>query len=239
VETQRVVVGWRRYDWGVADVQRFEDRLVRVTKALGFEVPAHIESKEVDWDAEEARVQREWREAKAQVLLGRLEPNYREATTNHGLSRKWLQAYDEGRHVNLTITGKTGTGKTWEAAALTRSLLVDRMVPVVFTRVPELLDSLRPDKSGIDIVGYQAAPVLVLDDLGAERATEWTGEQLYRISDYREAHSLPTIITSNLEAGELNARYDERVTRRLFQRSALLVLTDIPKQLPKKFSTQL
>jgi hypothetical protein len=144
VETQRVVVGWRRYDWGVAD--------------LGFEVPAHIESKEVDWDAEEARVQREWREAKAQVLLGRLEPNYREATTNHGLSRKWLQAYDEGRHVNLTITGKTGTGKTWEAAALTRSLLVDRMVPVVFTRVPELLDSLRPDKSGIDIVGYQAAP---------------------------------------------------------------------------------
>jgi hypothetical protein len=244
VETQRGFVGAHRYDWGVADVQKFEDRLVQVTKNLGLTVPEHIKDTPIDWDAVRAEEWAEWRALKAERLLSRLEPSYRQAEPRHELSGKWLAAYDEGRCVNLAILGKTGTGKTWELAALTRALLVDRSVPVVFARVPAMLEFLKREGDW-NLGPYQAAPVLALDDLGAEKAGEWQHNVLYQIADYREAHGLPTLISSNLSVTELNkppsagGRYDERLTRRLFQRCAVLALTEVPDFLPRKFSAEL
>lgn len=138
------------------------------------------------------------------------------------------------RAEGLYISGQVGTGKThaaweatarWCAATATRPhdgewLIYDNArkghPSVVFTRMTDLLDSLRPGDDGTLRIGdCQHAKLLVLDDVGAEKATEWTQERVYSIVDHRYAHCLPLIITSNLPAGDLVPQIGERAASRL------------------------
>lgn len=195
----------------------------------------------VDWDAVNAEAQDEWNREKSRVLLSRLSERHRNATMRHALSVRWVAAYNEGRMVNLAIVGPVGVGKTWEAAAIVRALLLlDNRVPAQLVAVPEMLDKLRPNADGASDIGqFQCAPVLALDDLGAEKQTEWTDEQLYRLADFRHTRNLPTIITSNLYPEQLEARYGERLCRRLFEDAALLRIDHAPPQVPTRFGAQL
>jgi DNA replication protein DnaC len=59
--------------------------------------------------------------------------------------------------------------------------------------------------------------VLVLDDLGAEKVTEFVIEQLTALANERMQQRRPTIITSNLEPAQIKATYtDRRLIERLF-----------------------
>jgi len=85
--------------------------------------------------------------------------------------------------------------------------------PARFWKVPDFLAFLRrhvPEGDSEDIVGRYAGEefLLVLDDLGAEKETDWASEQIYRILDRRSDEHLPTIITSNAD------RIDERLRSR-------------------------
>ena len=76
-----------------------------------------------------------------------------------------------------------------------------RGTSVIFVSVPDLLMDIR-DSFGTGgtaeiLRSVQRAPCLVLDDLGAERMSEWVGEQVFAILNYRSNHELQTIITSN------------------------------------------
>jgi hypothetical protein len=198
-----------------------------VARQLGHEPP--LPGEPIDWAEVDAEAQREWREAKAAVLLRSLDPMYHEAAPHHDMSRRWLDAYRAGRYVNLGIFGATGVGKTWEAAGIARELLAS-MVPALMTSVPAMLQRLHPAHGDpLNIGQYQAAPVLILDDLGAELPLkDWMAEALYRISDFRSRKLLPTIVTSNLGDPALEAAYNDRLLRRLFQGAARLVITTLP-----------
>ena len=63
-------------------------------------------------------------------------------------------------------------------------------------------------------------------DLGAERVSEWTAEQMFRLADYRNKHCLPTILTSNLDGKQLRERYGDRVIDRLTDGAMLLRIPD-------------
>lgn len=122
----------------------------------------------------------------------------------------------------LTLVGPNQQGKTHLAMAIVNALL-DRGEPAYFENVPVLLDQLRG--------GYEDgrfwqtfdraknAPVLVLDDLGAEhsgRATDvhgvtWAEDKLYQIIDQRVIHELPTIATTNLTRKMLSPRIAARL----------------------------
>jgi DNA replication protein DnaC len=125
----------------------------------------------------------------------------------------WVQrqgAPDENGRTGLYIHGTLGTGKThtawlaaadWCAETGTRPQCGDHQVPpLLFLRVPDLLDALRPqdDKTRMRIRDCQEAGLLVLDDLGAEKPSEWAIERLYMIIDHRYAHKLPLIVTTNV-----------------------------------------
>jgi len=58
-------------------------------------------------------------------------------------------------------------------------------------------------------------PVLLVDDLGAERYTEWVQEQIVQLLDYRYRNNLSTIITSNLNLKELRDKVGERIYSRV------------------------
>ena len=105
----------------------------------------------------------------------------------------------------------------------------------VFTRMTDLLDDLRPgDDSRKRVRDCQGASLLVLDDVGAEKASEWTQERIYSIVDERYVHCLPLIVTSNLPPKELAAQTGERTASRLAEMCIVVPITGTDRRKPAK-----
>jgi DNA replication protein DnaC len=118
----------------------------------------------------------------------------------------------------LTLYGSTGTGKTWIAAGLARALILAGG-KVNWQRMVDLLSTIRADLK-IDegrqtLRSYKRGAVLVLDDLGSERPTDWTNEVLFDLLDYRYNYTLPTVITTNLDGPGIGKTYGVRIVSRL------------------------
>lgn len=130
---------------------------------------------------------------------------------------------------SILLSGTTGSGKTHLAIATLRGLVQRDAIPkaagyfsedAVFTTVPDLLLAIRSSFSRNDdeaeLVGKYTNPaVLVLDDLGADKATEWAITTLYLIIDKRNKELQPTIITTNLTMQEIENQYGARIASRL------------------------
>lgn len=149
----------------------------------------------------------------------------------------------------LYLAGQVGTGKThtaWHAAmawcvatgTVPRAQEVDdwtgRHGPtVIFTRMTDLLDDLRPgDGARQRVRDCQHAQLLVLDDVGAEKASEWTQERLYSVIDHRYANCLPLIVTSNLPPGELAGQTGARTESRLAEMCRVVAITGTDRRKP-------
>jgi DNA replication protein DnaC len=121
----------------------------------------------------------------------------------------------------LVIYGGKGNGKTHLAAAAANYLIAQGQ-PVLFVNVPEFLDWLRESYSRPSFDDTEEtfahrfelvrdAPVLILDDLGAESDTAWANEKLYMLLNYRLEMRLPTMITSNLRFEDFPGRLRSRL----------------------------
>lgn len=116
---------------------------------------------------------------------------------------QWLEIRRAGRW--LYLHGPVGAGKTALAYAILQELLGKGVAGIADT-VPDLMDQLRPgrdDQAWERMEALRGAELLVLDDLGAQRNTEWVTETLFRLLNHRSRALLPTIITSNDSLGQL------------------------------------
>jgi DNA replication protein DnaC len=111
---------------------------------------------------------------------------------------------------NLVIFGEVGGGKTGLAWSVLRFLIEEHLVGGRFVIFPDLLALM---KESFDhhvpfdaYINLGRAPVLVVDDVGAERPTEWAVSQLLTLVDRRFQRNLPTIYTSNYEPHALVKR---------------------------------
>ena len=118
----------------------------------------------------------------------------------------------------LVITGPTNAGKTHLAAAIANER-ISRGEPAFFISAPDLLDRLRSAYSPTSEVAYdeffdqvRSAPLLVLDDLGAQTSTPWAKEKLDQILNYRFNSELPTVIVTIASINELDDRWRSRLT---------------------------
>lgn len=135
----------------------------------------------------------------------------------------------------LFLSGKCGCGKTHLATAILRELIIngrDIEKSIRFISTPEIYLAIREsyDKTGVSerevINEYADLDLLLLDDLGAEKVSEWSIATLSLIIDRRYRELKPTIITSNLTLDDIENNIDARIASRL--NDGIIIEIDLP-----------
>lgn len=128
--------------------------------------------------------------------------------------------------------GNAGSGKTHLSFAILNYINQNTEFYSFAIYVPEFIQRIRDYYSQGEVelnpvLEIAKIPVLLVDDLGAERYTEWVSEQIVQLLDYRYRNKLSTIITSNLKLNDLKDRVGERIYSRVVGLcKPILVLSD-------------
>lgn len=158
--------------------------------------------------------------------------NYEKRTVESGKAHAYMITLaNEENTQGAYIFGASGLGKTHLAIGLLKKK-IERGQTGLFVVVPELMESLRRclRESGDDFEILQAlynVDCLVLDDLGAEKATEWVAERLYLVINQRYLSNRMTVITSNCNPQEIEERLGEqgkRITSRVLEMCKIIQL---------------
>ena len=135
---------------------------------------------------------------------------------NLKLCQRYAEKFDLMLEKNqgLLFWGDVGTGKSFAAACIANYLL-ERKIPVIMTSFVKLLEVIQASREEepaiLNRLGY--AKLVVFDDLGAERGTDYALEKVYNIIDSRYRKSLPMILTTNLTIEEMKRDMDIRYSR--------------------------
>jgi DNA replication protein DnaC len=169
-----------------------------------------------------------------EALSAGMPPRYREALADHPQVLAWARDVAEAavasslgarRQVttgpSLLMAGVVGAGKTYQAYGAVRRLVQSGIgVRWHATTAADLYAGLRP-RPGVDsereLAAVSRCPLLLLDDLGAAKASDWTEEITYRLINRRYNHLLPTLITTNLAITDFRSYLGDRVASRLAQ----------------------
>lgn len=135
---------------------------------------------------------------------------------NLKLCKRYATAFDTMLEKNqgLILWGNVGTGKSFAAACIANYLL-DRGVPVIMTSLVKLLELIQGgEEKETDILArLNSAKLVIFDDLGAERNTDYALEKIYNIVDSRYRRQKPMIFTTNLAVAEMQEETDIRYSR--------------------------
>lgn len=145
--------------------------------------------------------------------------NFKSATVTDLAIAAWVRGFIAGSRRSLFINGLVGRGKSWQAfGALRESVTQKNRITWIAQGEPEILQSMRPhpdvDSEAV-LTQYRKVGVLLIDDLGTSKGSEWVEQALYRLVNYRYENALPTIFTSNVEPEEMVAKIGDRLTSRI------------------------
>ena len=128
-------------------------------------------------------------------------------------ARKYVETWPKRKENNngLLLWGDVGTGKSFYAACIANAL-IEEGVSVMMTNFAKILNRLSglysEDKNAFiaDLMKYS---LLILDDFGAERNTDYAMEQVFNVIDERYKTNLPLIVTTNISLDDLEEPKDQ------------------------------
>lgn len=137
---------------------------------------------------------------------------------------EYADSFESNDGNGLLLIGTCGTGKTHLAAAITNHIISEFGIPVKFGTFIDLLsdvkstfDSDSNEKENDIIDKFVKINLLVIDDIGKEKNTEWSNSILYRVINRRYENYKPVIITSNLTIAELEKEIGEATVSRIIE----------------------
>ena len=162
--------------------------------------------------------------------------NYREnAQKIYSLASSFVNNYQSQQHSRgLIIEGPIGSGKSYLLGCIANAL-IDRGIQFRYIVYSDLLQKIRssynqnnPENDEKQILStVQDIPVLLIDDLGTEKATEFASSTLYQIIDHRYREEKPIILSTNYSIKNLKNRFPvmgERIFQRLLEMNKYLEL---------------
>ena len=133
----------------------------------------------------------------------------------------------------LVLYGKTDAGKTFGAACIANQLL-EEGYSVRFVTASQVEKRLWDARIKSEIYGELSGfDLLVLDDLGSERSSEYMDEIVFNILDDRLRSGKPMIITTNINLTEIrdeNRMQKQRIYSRLCERSAFFLCEEMGRR---------
>jgi DNA replication protein DnaC len=142
-----------------------------------------------------------------------------------GEVRRYVSSLDDNlrQGKGLWFMGDVGTGKTTLAMLVSKAAL-ERKRTVAIYSVPRLLSELRTtfgedsETSYLNLIdALTSVDLLHLDDVGAEKTSEWVLEQLYAIINARYEEERAIVLTTNLDPDQLSDQITERTVSRLME----------------------
>ena len=136
-----------------------------------------------------------------------------------GLARRYVEHWEDMRTDNIgcLFWGGVGTGKSYLAGCIANALM-EKEIPVYMTNFALILNDLAASFEGHNeyISRLCRYHLLIIDDFGMERGTEYGLEQVYNVIDSRYRSGKPLIVTTNLTLQELQLteRKADRAARR-------------------------
>lgn len=146
--------------------------------------------------------------------------NYENMELFVGALRKFSEDFSADTYRNYLLVGGTGLGKTHISTAVARKV-IDRGFDVLYVTAVSMLSDFEKKRfdrgeSEADTERYYSADLLIIDDLGTEVVNQFTLSCLYDIINTRINTRKCTFINTNLSRRDIEAKYNERITSRLF-----------------------
>lgn len=137
------------------------------------------------------------------------------------IAKHYAENFSDFGQESLILWGDPGNGKTHLAAAIHNQLREQGKV-VVFVSMPELLNKIKStfnrdsEESEEQILrALNLCDLLIIDDIGAEKPTDWVQETLFIIIDSRYRREKPILATSNLNTEGLKKQIGKRIVDRM------------------------
>lgn len=130
----------------------------------------------------------------------------------------------------IYIHGGVGTGKTHVAFALYKEAQ-EKKIACLLWNTTEMFREFRLDirrlpneARGVEEALIKDRGLVIFDDIGAEKLTDWVAETFYLIINKRYEEMLPTIFTSNLTIPELADKIGDRTVSRIVEMCEIVKL---------------
>lgn len=135
--------------------------------------------------------------------------------------REFSDCFDADSYRNFLLIGGTGLGKTHLSTAVAKNV-INRGYDVLYVTATGMLSDFEKKRFGNGeepkhrLERYTEAELLIIDDLGTETVNQFTLSCIYDVINERINRHHSTIINTNLSKKDLETRYNERITSRLF-----------------------